>query len=70
MPMPELTIDILIIEDDRQIRRVVQGYLERAGYRVLTAADGDAGLALAQQAKPALIVLDLMLGRFQVAGWG
>jgi DNA-binding response OmpR family regulator len=59
--MPELTTTILIIEDDRQIRRVVQGYLEQAGYRVLSAADGDAGLALAQAEKPALLVLDLML---------
>ena len=59
--MPELTTTILIIEDDRQIRRVVQGYLAQAGYRVLTATDGDAGLALALREKPALIVLDLML---------
>ena len=59
--MSELTATILVIEDDRQIRRVVQGYLEQAGYRVLTAADGEAGLALAQHEKPALIVLDLML---------
>ena len=39
----ELTATILVIEDDRQIRRVVQGYLEQAGYRVLTAIDGDTG---------------------------
>jgi two-component system alkaline phosphatase synthesis response regulator PhoP len=52
---------ILVIEDDAQIRRVVEGYLRQAGYRVLTAADGVAGLSLAQQAKPALLVLDLML---------
>jgi two-component system alkaline phosphatase synthesis response regulator PhoP len=65
--MPEPTITLLVIEDDRQIRRVVQGYLERAGYRVLAAADGDAGLVLAQHEKPALIVLDLMLPG--VDGW-
>ncbi len=59
--MPEPTATILVIEDDHQIRRVVQGYLEQAGCHVLTAADGDAGLALAQHEKPALIVLDLML---------
>ena len=52
---------ILIIEDDAQIRRVVEGYLQQAGYHVLTAADGITGLALAQQQKPALLVLDLML---------
>ncbi len=59
--MTELAYTILVIEDDRQIRRVVQGYLEQAGLRVLTAADGDSGLLLAQHEKPALIVLDLML---------
>ncbi|MEZ4725633.1 MAG: response regulator transcription factor [Caldilineaceae bacterium] len=52
---------ILLVEDDAQIRRVVEGYLKQAGYHVLTAADGVVGLALAQQTKPALLVLDLML---------
>ena len=52
---------ILIIEDDAQIRRVVEGYLQQAGYHVLTAADGITGLALAQQQKPALLILDLMV---------
>ena len=65
--MSELTTTILVIEDDRQIRRVVQGYLEQAGYRVLTAPDGATGLALAQHEKPALIVLDLMLP--ELDGW-
>jgi two-component system alkaline phosphatase synthesis response regulator PhoP len=65
--MSKLTATILVIEDDRQIRRVVQGYLEQAGYRVLTAPDGESGLALAQHEKPALIVLDLMLPG--IDGW-
>ena len=65
--MSELTTTILVIEDDRQIRRVVQGYLEQAGYRVLTAPDGETGLVLAQYEKPALIVLDLMLP--ELDGW-
>ncbi len=59
--MSETICTVLVIEDDRQIRRVVQGYLEQAGLRVLAAADGEVGLALAQHEKPALIVLDLML---------
>ncbi len=56
-----MTTTIVIIEDDLQIRRVVEGYLTQAGYRVLTAGDGVTGLALVQQEKPALLVLDLML---------
>lgn len=56
-----MTATIVVIENDRQIRKVVESYLQQAGYRVLTAADGLDGLALAQQEKPALLVLDLML---------
>ncbi len=62
-----MTTTILIVEDDRQIRKVVEGYLQQAGYHVLTAADGIVGLALAQQGKPTLLVLDLMLPG--VDGW-
>ena len=56
-----MTKTIAVIEDDRQIRKVVEGYLQQAGYRVLATGDGAAGLALVQQEKPALLVLDLML---------
>jgi two-component system, OmpR family, alkaline phosphatase synthesis response regulator PhoP len=52
---------ILLIEDDAQIRRVIEGYLKQAGYQVLTATDGITGLAMVQQAKPTLLILDLML---------
>src|SRR5512134_2986954 len=65
--MSEASFTVLVIEDDRQIRRVVQGYLEQAGVRVLAAADGQSGLLLAQHEKPALIVLDLMLPG--IDGW-
>lgn len=56
-----MSTTILVIEDDTQIRKVVEGYLRQAGYRVLSAGDGLAGLAVAQQEKPSLLVLDLML---------
>lgn len=52
---------ILVIEDDHQIRKIVEGYLRQAGYSVLSATDGPTGLALAQHEKPTLLVLDLML---------
>lgn len=55
------TPTIVVIEDDRAIRRVIEGYLVQAGYQVLCAADGVTGLALTTMAKPALLVLDLML---------
>jgi two-component system alkaline phosphatase synthesis response regulator PhoP len=65
--MNEQIFTVLVIEDDRQIRRVVQGYLEQAGLRVLAAADGEQGLLLAEHEKPPLIVLDLMLPG--IDGW-
>lgn len=52
---------ILLVEDDRQIRTVVESYLQQAGYRVVSASDGLEGLELARREKPALMVLDLML---------
>jgi len=52
---------ILIVDDDRKIVDLVRAYLEKDGYRVLTAHDGLRALELARQKQPDLIVLDLML---------
>jgi DNA-binding response OmpR family regulator len=52
---------ILVVDDDAKIVRLVRTYLERAGYRVVTAADGPAALAAIEDHEPALVVLDLML---------
>lgn len=52
---------ILVVDDDKQIVRLVQSYLERASYQVLTAYDGDTALYTIRRERPDLIVLDLML---------
>jgi two-component system, OmpR family, alkaline phosphatase synthesis response regulator PhoP len=52
---------VLVIEDEASIRTVVRAYLEQAGYRVVLAETGPAGLELARQQRPVLIVLDLNL---------
>ncbi len=52
---------ILIIEDEVELAKVLQSYLEKAGYQVLHAARGDAGLALWRQQHPDLVLLDLNL---------
>jgi DNA-binding response OmpR family regulator len=52
---------VLIIEDDPNVSEVVTRYLEREGYAVVNAADGQAGLELALSDPPDLVVLDLML---------
>lgn len=52
---------ILVVDDDAKIVRLVRTYLEREGYRVVTAADGPAALDAIETHAPALVVLDLML---------
>jgi two-component system alkaline phosphatase synthesis response regulator PhoP len=52
---------ILVVDDETQIVEVLQDYLKRAGFHVLTARDGQTALALARQKRPALLILDLML---------
>ena len=55
--------NILVVEDDPGIARVIGLYLERDGHTVTTASDGVAGLEAARAAPPDLVVLDLMLPR-------
>lgn len=52
---------ILVVDDDREIVRLVRGYLEKAGYVVLTAYDGDTAVHMLRHELPDLLVLDLML---------
>jgi DNA-binding response OmpR family regulator len=52
---------ILVVDDDRKIAALVRAYLERDGFRVVTAADGREAVERARMDKPQLIVLDLML---------
>jgi len=54
---------ILVVDDDPNVVKLVQLYLERDGHEVLTANDGVTGLELAREEQPSLIVLDLMLPR-------
>lgn len=52
---------VLVVDDEPQIRRLLTVMLEANGYRVLAAASGQEGLALAAQHRPAIVVLDLGL---------
>lgn len=58
---------ILMVDDDKEIVRVVRGYLEQAGYEVLAAYDGEVALHLLRSRHPDLLLLDLMLP--QRDGW-
>ena len=52
---------VLVVDDDVKTVELVKLYLNRDGYRVLTAYDGVEALRLARESHPELIVLDLML---------
>ncbi len=52
---------ILIVEDDPNTLEIVELYLRRDGHRVIKSQDGIEGLRLAREARPDLVVLDLML---------
>jgi CheY-like chemotaxis protein len=56
---------ILLVEDDRFLRKAAEVRLRRAGYTVVTAADGEEAIASAATAAPDLVLLDLIMPRMQ-----
>ena len=52
---------VLVVDDEPEIVRLVRDYLERAGFAVTTAADGEAALRSAHRDRPDIVVLDLGL---------
>ena len=56
-----MAISVLIVEDDPNIRELLQLYLEKDGYAVTLAADGGQGLAKFRAIKPNLVLLDVMM---------
>ena len=62
-----MTQTILLADDDEMIVDALKYQLEYEGFAVLTAYDGEAALALARQAAPDLLLLDVMMPKMQ--GW-
>lgn len=62
-----MTDKILVVDDEANIRDLARLYLEREGYEVVTAGDGEQALEQFRFEEPALVVLDLMLP--QMDGW-
>lgn len=52
---------VVYIEDEPAVRRLVEFWLEDAGYRVLLAPDGSAGLDLVRAERPDLVVTDALM---------
>jgi DNA-binding response OmpR family regulator len=56
-----MTKTILVVDDTKNLRTMVQAYLTQEGFRVVTAAHGQEALYAARAEKPNLIILDLMM---------
>lgn len=52
---------ILIVEDEKDLAKLLKYNLEKEGYRAFAAADGEAGLSMFRKEKPDLVLLDIML---------
>jgi len=72
-------INVVVVEDDGDLRFLYQNKLEREGFRVAVAENGTEGLAVIQSTEPHIILLDLrmpgmsgaeMLARLRSEDWG
>jgi CheY-like chemotaxis protein len=59
--MPEQPHSILVADDDRDVQGLVVLCLERRGYRVLRASDGEEALAVAMREQPDVVLLDVTM---------
>jgi DNA-binding response OmpR family regulator len=57
----DATKTILLVDDDAELLNNLRTALEAQGYRVLTAEDGNLGLALSERESPDLVVVDMMM---------
>lgn len=56
-----MTIKILTVDDEPDVRRLIEIKLKKAGFEVITAADGEEGVEKAKAEKPDLILMDVMM---------
>jgi DNA-binding response OmpR family regulator len=54
-------VRVLLVEDDRFLRKACEASLKQRGYDVLVASDGEEGLRLAVAEQPAIVLLDLLM---------
>ena len=54
---------VLLVDDDLDTRELYQALLTHAGFRVVTAADAEAGFTVATSLRPAVVVADFRLPR-------
>ncbi|CAD7781622.1 Transcriptional regulatory protein SrrA [Candidatus Methanoperedenaceae archaeon GB37] len=63
---------ILIVDDEERVRRLIETTLDIGDFQIFQAKDGEEALKIAQEEKPALILLDIMMpgmDGFEVCKW-
>ena len=63
--MDERKRTILLVEDDRFLRRAAEAMLQRRGFTVFTASDGEEAVRLAREAQPSVVLLDVIMPKLQ-----
>ncbi|HXX12287.1 MAG TPA: GAF domain-containing protein, partial [Burkholderiales bacterium] len=58
---PGIAGTVLVIDDEAVVRELMQRFLSKEGFRVLTASDGETGVRLAREERPDAITLDVMM---------
>ena len=56
-----MAVSVLLVEDDQNISQLLQMYLEKEGYAVISASNGSQGLTKFRSIKPDLVLLDVMM---------
>jgi len=59
--MPTASASVLIVDDEAQVRKLLEVLLQHQGYRTLTASSGEEALTIVEQQPPDLILLDIMM---------
>ena len=63
-----MALDILIVDDERDIRELVAGVLSDEGYECRTAGDSTAALSAVDERRPSLVLIDVWLHGSQMDG--
>ena len=56
-----MTTRVLVIEDQADLRAILRDFLTASGYEVVEAETGEAGVRLAQERRPSLVLMDIRL---------
>lgn len=56
-----MAIKVLVVDDEDDVRRLIQTKLKKAGFEVVTAVNGEEGVAIAKRENPDVVIMDWMM---------